>query len=75
MIAFVRKEGGNTSRVIDCVVVSKLGKGKERRPVVLLIGAEHTEDLFESLVNALGLSVGFRMISGGEVELHVQSFS
>ena len=74
IVAFVRKEGGNAGSVIHSVVVSKLGHGEERRPIVLLVGAEDSEDLFEGLVNSLGLSVGFRVVSGGEVEIHVQSF-
>jgi len=71
VVAFVRKERGDTSGIVHRVIVRKLGHGEERRPVVLLIGAEDTEDLFESLVDPLSLSVGFRVISGGEVELHV----
>ena len=67
MIAFVRKEGGNTSSIISGVVVGKLGNRKERGPVVLLVGTEGTKDLFEGLVNLLGLSVAFRVISGGEM--------
>ena len=74
VVAFVRKERRNASSVIHSVVVSELGHGEERRPVVLLIGAEDSEDLFEGLVDSLSLSVGFWVISGGEVEIHVQSF-
>ena len=75
VVAFVRKERGDTSGIIDGVVVCELGHREERRPVVLLVGAEDTEDLFEGLVNSLSLSVGFRVISGGEVQVHIQCFS
>ena len=74
VVAFVRKERKNAGSVIHSVVVSELGHGEERRPVVLLIGAEDLEDLFEGLVNTLSLSIGFQVVPGGEVEIHVQSF-
>ena len=74
IVAFVRKEGGNAGSVIHSIVVSKLGYGEERRPIVLLVGTEDSEDLFKGLVDLLSLSIGFRVVSGGEVEVHVQSF-
>ena len=74
VVAFVREEGGNAGSVIHSVVVSELGHGEERGPIVLLVGAEDSEDLFKGLVDTLSLSVGFRVVSGGEVEVHVQSF-
>ena len=69
MVAFVREEWGDTGRVIDCIVEGKLSKGEERRPIILLVGAEGVEDLFEGLVDAFHLSVGFRVVSGSEVEV------
>ena len=75
MVAFVREEWGDTGRVIDCIVEGKLGKGEERRPIVLLVGAEGVEDLFKGLVDAFHLSIGFQVVSGGEVEVHIQCFS
>ena len=71
IVAFVRKEGGNAGSVIHSVVVSELSHGEERGPIVLLVGTEDSEDLFEGLVNTLSLSVGFQVVSGGEVEIHV----
>ena len=71
MVTFVREEGGNTSGIVDGVVVGELGDGKEGRPVVLLVRAEGTEDLFEGLVHTFSLSVHLRMISGGEVKFHI----
>ena len=75
MVAFVRKEWRNTSHITDCVVEGKLGKGEERGPVVLSIGAEGADDLFKGLVDSFCLTIGFRMVSGGEVQVHVQCFS
>ena len=74
VVAFVREEGGNAGSVIHSVVVSELGHGEERGPIVLLVGTEDSEDLFEGLVDSLSLSVSFRVVSGGKVEVHVQSF-
>ena len=71
VVAFVREEGRNAGGVVDGIVVGELGNGKEGRPVVLLIGAEGMEDLFEGLVNTFSLSVRLRVISGGEVKLHI----
>ena len=71
VVAFVCEEGRNTGGVVDGIVVGELGDGKKGRPVVLLIGAEGTEDLFKGLVNVFSLSVRLQMISGGEVKLHI----
>ena len=75
MVAFVCKEWRNTSRIADCVVEGKLSEGKERGPVVLSIGAEGVDDLFKGLVDSFCLTIGFQVVSGGEVQVHVQRFS
>ena len=75
MVAFVCKEWGDTSHVIDCIVEGKLGKGEERRPIILLVGAEGVEDLFKGLVDTFCLPIGFQVVSGSEVEIHIQCFS
>ena len=75
MVAFVCKEWGDTGRVVDCIVEGKLGKGKKRRLIVLLIGAEGVEDLFKGVVDTFCLSVSFQVVSGSEVKVHVQCFS
>ena len=75
MVAFVCKEWRNTSCIADCVVEGKLGKGEERGPVVLSIGAEGVDDLFKGLVDSFCLTIGFQMVSRGEVQVHVQHFS
>jgi len=64
VVAFVREEGRNTGSIVHSVVISELGHGEERGPVVLLIGAEHTEDLFEGLVDALTLGTRAQIPTG-----------
>ena len=54
------------------VVVSELRKWKQREPVVLLIVAVDPDVLFQGLISALSLTVTFRMVPRGEVQLHVQ---
>src|SRR6266481_1216196 len=72
VVAFVCEERGNSHGAARCVVVCELCKGEEARPVVLLVVAVDTEVLFQSLVSTLSLSVTFRVVSRGEVQLHVQ---
>ena len=74
MVAFVGKEGGNSSSSGRSVVVSKLRERKEIGPVVLLVVAVGAEILFQSLVRAFGLTIAFGVISGGEVESDVEGF-
>ena len=74
MVAFVGKEGGNSSSSGRSIVVSKLRERKEIGPVVLLVVAVGAEILFQSLVRAFGLTIAFGVISGGEVESDVEGF-
>jgi hypothetical protein len=75
VVSLVGKEGRSASGCTQSIVVSEFSKGKERRPVVLLVVAEYTEVLFECLIESFSLSVSFRMIAQGEVNLHVQRLS
>ena len=75
MIAFVTEKGCNTGGRGGSVVVSEFGKGKDFGPVVLLVVAEDLEVLFQSLVEVFGLTIAFRVITRGEVNLHVQGNS
>ena len=74
MVAFVGKEGGNSSSSGRSIVVSKLREQKEIGPVVLLVVAVGAEILFQSLVRAFGLTIAFGVISRGEVESDVEGF-
>jgi hypothetical protein len=75
MVSFVGKERGSASGCTWSVVVSEFSEGKEWRPVVLLVVAEYMEVLFECLVESFSLSIFFRMIAQGKVNLHVQCLS
>jgi hypothetical protein len=75
VIPFVGKEGRSAGGCTWSIVVSEFSKGKERRPVVLLVVAEYAEVLFECLIESFSLSISFRMIARGEVNLHVQHLS
>ena len=41
----------------------------------MLIVAVNLKVLFKSLISMLGLAIAFRVIAGGEVELHVKCFN
>jgi len=45
------------------------------RPVVLLVIAVDAEVLFECLVGSLCLAIALQVVTGGEVEAHVEGFS
>ena len=44
----------------------KFGRGKELHPFSRVVGAEDVEISLEFLVGSLSLSVGLRMVCGGE---------
>jgi len=75
VIAFVGKERRNSGCSIWSIVISKLGQRKEQTPVILLIVGIHTEILLQGLVDSFGLTITFRVISGGEVQLHIKGLS
>src|SRR6266481_1069354 len=72
VVALVCEERGNSCGAARCVVVCELSEGEEARPVILLVVAVDMEVLFQSLISVLSLSVTFRVVSRGEVQLHVQ---
>jgi hypothetical protein len=72
VVSFVGKERRSAGGCTQSIVVSEFSEGKERRPVVLLVVAGYTEVLFECLIESFSLSISFRMIARGEVNLHVQ---
>jgi len=71
MITFVSKERGNTSSGARSIIVSEFCQREEFRPIVLLIVAIDLNVLFQGLIYLFGLSVSLRVITGGEVELHI----
>ena len=72
MIPLVGIERGNGGSRTRSIVVSKLRKREQCEPVVLLIVAVDPDVLFQGLGSALGLTVTFRMVPLGKVQLHVQ---
>ena len=72
VVALVGEERGNASSGTRGVVVRELCQGQEIRPVVLLIIAVGPEILLQRLVSSLSLTVTFWVITGGEMELHIQ---
>ena len=72
MEALGGEEGGDASRVVRGVVVGELGERKEFGPVRLLVVAVDAKILFESLVNALDLTIGFGVMSRSVVHRHVE---
>ena len=72
VIPLVGIEWGNSGSCARSIVVSKLCEWEQHEPVVLLIVAVDPDVLFQGLVSALGLTITFRMVPGGEVQLHVQ---
>ena len=75
VITFVGKEWGNSGGSRRGIVVGEFTEREETGPVVLLVVAEDPEILLKGLIEPFGLSVAFRVITGGEVNLHVQGLT
>ena len=75
VISLVSEEWGYSGGSTRGIVVCKLCEWEKLSPVVLLVIAVNPDVLFQCLVSAFGLSVAFRMVTGGEVKLHIESFS
>jgi len=72
------KVGGGTGHDSSgawSIIVGEFHQREEFGPIVLLIIAIDSNVLFQGLICLFGLSVGFRMITRGEMELHIQSCS
>jgi len=75
MVNFVSKERGNASSGAWSIIVSEFCQGEEFGPIVLLVIAIDSNVLFQGLICLFSLSIGFRVITRGEMELHIQSCS
>jgi len=75
MITFVSEERGDASSGAQSIIVSELHQREEFGPIVLLIIAIDSNVLFQGLIRLFGLSIGFGVITRGEMELHIQSCS
>ena len=75
VISFVSEEWGYSGGSTRGIVVCEFHEREKLSPVVLLVVAVNPDVLFQCLISAFGLSVTFRMVTGGEVKLHIESFS
>ena len=75
MVTLVGEEQRDTSGHTRSVIVSKLHEREEFGPVVLLVVTVDVEVLLEGLVGTLCLPIPLRVVSRGEVELHVKGFT
>ena len=71
VVAVLDKEWGEARGLMCCIVVCKLCKRQELRPVVLLVVGVDSEVLLQILVDSLGLAIAFGVVTGGEVKVHV----
>ena len=67
VVPFVGEEGGCTGRRLWGVIVRELRQGEEVGPIVLLVIDVHPEVLFEDLIGALRLAIGFRVVRRTEI--------
>ena len=72
MVSFIGEKWRDSSGGIRSIIISKFCDGEQIRPIVLLVVAVYLEVLLQGLIHSFGLSITFRMITGGEVEFHVQ---
>jgi len=75
MVTFVSEERGNASSGIQSIIVSEFHQQEEFGPIVLLIVAIDSNILFQGLIHSFSLSISFGVITGGKMELHIQSCS
>ena len=75
VIALIGEEGGYTRGSTRHIVVGEFRERKEFWPIVLLVVAVDPEVLLECLVGTLGLTISLGVITGGEMQVHVQSFT
>ena len=75
VVTLVGEERRHTSCLARHVVVGKLDQREQFGPVVLLVVIVSTEVLLEGLIDPLGLTIPFRMISQSEMELHIKRYA
>src|SRR5882724_3088419 len=70
MEALVGEERGNHGCRVRCVVVCKLGQGKEVNPIVLLVVDVHPKILLQDLVHLFSLAISLGVVGGRKVGLY-----
>jgi hypothetical protein len=73
VISLVGVEGGDLRGVVGCIVICEFCEGEQLGPVGLLVVAVHVQILLQCLIDTLGLSVSFWVITGRKAQLHVKS--
>ena len=72
MVTPVSEEQQDAGSSTGGVVVQEFCERQEGGPVRLVIVAVHSEVLFKSLVCVLSLTIGLRVIPGGEMQTHIE---
>ena len=75
VISLISEEWGYSGGSTWGIIVCELREREKLSPVVLLVVAVNLDVLFQCLISAFGLSIAFRMVTGDEVKLHIESFS
>ena len=70
VVALIGIKGHDSGSSTGCIIIGKLSQGKEFVPVVL--DAEDPDILLQGLVGLFRLTVSFRVVTGGEMKLHVE---
>jgi len=63
IISLISKEWRNTGSSTWSIIVGKLHKRQEFRPVILLVVTIYMEVLLESLIHVFSLSITFKVIT------------
>ena len=74
METVVEKKRSRIESGMDSIVICEFGHRQKIVPIVLLIIDEAAKKLFEDRVDALGLTIGLRMISGTEFASNLHRF-
>ena len=75
VISLVSEEWGYSGGSTRGIIVCEFREREKLSPVVLLVVAVNPDVLFQCLIGTFGLSVAFRMVTGSEMKLHIESFS
>jgi len=67
MKALVGEEWGDHGRRVQCVVVCKLGQGKEVDPIILLVVDIHPKILLQDLIDLFSLTISLWMVGSQNV--------
>jgi hypothetical protein len=75
VVTFVGVERRNSGGGGRCIVVSEFHYWKKVGPVAMLVVAIYAEVLLQGLVGTFHLAIAFGVLTGSEVEVHVECFA